>query len=76
MKLTASDGSKIPAIIVSFANTAPESAPSTSIGRKIPPGTPEPKQIIVNANFTAKSRSKNGSANSFLINISIFWLAV
>ena len=55
MQSTASCGASRPSSTAAFAKTAPPSAPSTSIGRKMPPGTPEPKQSIVKKNFPRKS---------------------
>ena len=39
-----------------FPKIVPIVAPKTNIGKKIPPGTPELKQIIENSNFTTKSK--------------------
>ena len=36
------------------ANTAPERAPKVKIGRKMPPGNPEPKDNILQMNLIAK----------------------
>ena len=44
--------------IAILAKTAPPTEPSTSIGRKMPPGTPEPKQIIVKRNLPTSSSTR------------------
>ena len=56
--------SEYPAIgLKTSVNRPPDKAPSTSSGRKVPPGSPLPKLMAEDTYLTAKRSSKNPASN-------------
>ncbi len=59
---------------VILANKAPSSEPSTSRGRNMPPGVPEPKLIIEKTYFVTRSSKSIATVNLFSDRMSTRWL--
>ena len=54
---------KFKKLTANIPNRPPIKQPITSNGKKIPPGAPEPKQIMANANFPTKSATIINAVN-------------